>query len=134
MQSVHRFVVVLFLLTLLVSVSSMADSFGIDSNTTVQAFQDNGFIVGLGKMQTVDAIGLYDAGITPSCFAINPSAPYMSFKVPKSPGQTSDNTISDSPIDPENRGLWLDYHTRPDEAYVYIGTTPPECDYFSYCG
>ena len=134
MQSVHRFVMIIFSLTILVSVSGMADNFGIDTNTTVQAFQDNGFLVGLGKMQTVDAIGLYDAGITPSCYAINPSAPYMSFKVPKAPGQISNNTISDSPINPENKGLWLDYHTRSDEAFVYIGTTPPECDYFSYCG
>lgn len=116
------------------SFSCMADITGIDENTTIQAFQENGFEIGLGKMQTVDAIGLYDAGITPSCYAINPSAPYMSFKVPKAPGQTSNNTISDSPINPDNKGLWLDYHTRPDEAFVYIGTTPPECDYFSYCG
>ncbi|PWR71887.1 hypothetical protein DLD82_12770 [Methanospirillum stamsii] len=124
---------ILLFLTLF-SVSGLTDNSGIDVNTTVQAFQDTGFSVGLGKMQTVDAIGLYDAGITPSCYAINPSAPYMSFKVPKAPGQTSNNTISDSPINPENKGLWLDYHTRPDEAFVYIGTTPPECDYFSYCG
>jgi len=122
-----------FFLTLVV-IPGLADQNDIDVNTTIKAFQEEGFSVGLGKMQTVDAMGLYEMGITPSCYAINPSAPYMSFKVPKAPGQTSNNTISDSPLNPENTGLWLDYHTRPDEAFVYIGTTPPECDYFSYCG
>lgn len=112
----------------------MADIAGVNKNTTIQAFQDKGFLVGEGKMQTVDAIGLYEAGITPSCYAINPSAPYMAFKVPKAPAQTTNNTISDAPLLPENKGLWLDYRLRSDEAMVYIGTTPPECDYFSYCG
>jgi hypothetical protein len=123
----------LFLLALLIP-AGMADIAGIDSNTTIQSFEDQGFVVGQGKMQTVDAIGLYDAGITPSCYAINPSAPYMAFKVPKAPDQTTSNTISDAPINPENKGLWLDFRIRPDEAFVYIGMTPPACDYFSYTG
>jgi len=28
--------------------------------------------------------------------------------------------------------LWLDYRMRPDKAIVYVGITPPECEYFSY--
>ncbi len=134
MQSLSRVISLLALLTLLFTASALADITGISENTTVRFFQEQGFQVSEGKMQTVDAIGLYDAGITPSCYAINPSAPYMSFKVPKAPGQTTNNTISDYPINHENKGLWLDFRLRPDEAFVYIGTTPPACDYFSYTG
>lgn len=134
MQCRFRVVMILLFLTVTVIVSVMADGSEIEQNITVQSFEDNGFLVGEGKLETVDSIGLYQAGITPSCYAINPSAPYMAFKVPKAPGQTSNNTISDAPLNPENKGLWLDYRLRPDEAIVYIGITPPECDYFSYCG
>jgi hypothetical protein len=116
------------------SSSVLAEISGVEKNTTIQAFQENGFLVGEGKMETVDAIALYEAGIIPSCYAINPSTPYMAFKVPKAPGQTTNNTISDAPLHPENKGLWCDFRMRPDEAFVYFGTTPPECDYFSYCG
>gem|GEM_PF-2568373 len=28
--------------------------------------------------------------------------------------------------------MWLDYRMRPDKAIVYVGITPPECEYFSY--
>jgi hypothetical protein len=127
-----RFLVIILFLTILCSTSSLADISKDEKNTTIQALSDGGFLVEEGKMQVTDAIGLYDAGITPSCYAINPSTPYMQIKLPKAPGQTSNNTISDAPINPENAGLWLDYHMRPDEAIVYIGITPPECDYFSY--
>ena len=125
-------VMVIIFLTILFGTSGLADIAGVEKNATIQAFTDEGFIVGEGKMQVTDAIGLYDAGITPSCYAINPSTPYMQIKLPKAPGQTSNNTISDAPINPGNAGLWLDYHMRPDEAIVYIGITPPACDYFSY--
>lgn len=134
MENCSKIVITLLFMAVIAVTPGIADISGVDANTTIKSFQDNGFAVGEGKMQTVDAIGLYNAGITPSCYAINPSAPYMAFKVPKAPGQTTNNTISDAPLQPENKGLWLDYHLRPDEAMVYIGITPPECDYFSYCG
>ena len=83
-------------------------------------------------METADVMGMYEAGVSPSCYGNNPTAPYMTFKVPKAPGQTSNNSLSDAPINPDNAGLWLDFHMRPDEAFVYVGITPPECEYFSY--
>jgi hypothetical protein len=75
---------------------------------------------------------MYDAGIVPSCYGNNAQAPYMCCKLPKAPGQTTNNTVSDAPIKPENKGLWADYRLRPDEAIVFIGKTPPQCSYFSY--
>lgn len=85
-------------------------------------------------MATTNPIGLYEAGIAPSCYGNNPSSPHIQFKVPKAPGQTVNNTITDASIIPEDAGLWLDYRMRPDEAIVYVGITPPECVYFSYIG
>jgi hypothetical protein len=97
------------------------------------ALEADGFTVQEGKLETFDVIGMYDAGITPSCYGNNAQAPYMTYKLPVAPGQTTKNTISDAPINPENAGLWADFRLRPDEAIVFIGKTPPECSYFSYC-
>ncbi len=120
------------LLMVLLSAPCLAENLNIDKNATTQAFMDEGFQVNEGKMETIDIMGMYDAGISSSCYGNNPSAPYMTFKVPKAPGQTCNNSLSDAPIEPDNAGLWLDFHMRPDEAFVYIGITPPECEYFSY--
>ena len=123
----------LFLVALLCS-SGLGDVGGIDTNTTIKALEEQGFQVQEGIMATTNPIALYQAGITPSCYGNNPTSPYMQFKVPKAPGQTVNNTITDAPINPEDAGLWLDYRMNPDEAIVYIGITPPECEYFSYIG
>ncbi len=132
----NRHYAVLFLLILagLFVSPGLAGEISITDNATICALSDAGFIVNVGKMETFDIIDMYNAGFTPSCYANNPSAPYMITKIPKAPGQTSNNTITDAPLIPANRGLWEDYRLRPDEAVVFIGTTPPACDYFSYCG
>jgi hypothetical protein len=101
-------------------------------NTTIQAFSDAGFQVNAGQVESFDVLGLYKAGFIASCFGNNPTNPYLTFYLPRAPGQTTNNTITDAPINPAHKGLWVDYRLRPDEAIVYIGTTPPECDYFSY--
>jgi hypothetical protein len=127
------FWIFLYLLVLMSS-SGVGDIAGIDKNTTIQVFEEEGFQVQEGQMATTNPISLYEAGIAPSCYGNNPSSPYMQFKVPKAPGQTVNNTITDAGIIPEDAGLWLDYRMRPDEAIVYVGITPPECVYFSYVG
>jgi hypothetical protein len=104
-----------------------------DIDALQAALQADGFTVQEGKLETIDVLALYNAGILPSCYGNNAQAPYMCFKLPKAPGQTTNNTISDSPIKPENAGLWADYRMRPDEAVVFIGKTPPDCSYYSYC-
>ena len=121
-------------LVVLFCTSGFGDVAGVDNNTTVKAFENQGFQVQEGIMQISNAIDLYNAGITPSCYANNPTSPYMQFKVPKAPGQIVNNTITDASINPANAGLWLDYRMNPDEAIVYVGITPPECEYFSYIG
>lgn len=95
-------------------------------------FDAEGFVVQEGKLETYDVAAMVDAGLAPSCYANNPTAPYMVYKLPKGPGQTVNNTITDAPIRPENRGLWVDNRLRQDEVLVLFGETPPACAYFSY--
>lgn len=104
-----------------------------DTGAFQTALEADGITVQEGKLETFDAIGMFDAGITPSCYGNNAQAPYMTYKLPLAPGQTTQNTVSDAPIKPGNEGLWADFRLRPDEAVVFIGRTPPECSYFSYC-
>lgn len=103
-----------------------------DVDPFLSALAEDGFTVQEGKLETFNVIDMYNAGIIPSCYGNNAQAPYMVYKLPESPGQTAPNTISDAPLKPENKGLWGDYRLRRDEAIVYIGPTPPECDYLSY--
>ncbi len=97
-----------------------------------QALEDDGLIVQEGKPETFDVLGMYDAGITPSCRGNNAQAPYMSHKLPMAPLQRAPSILADAPIKPENRGLRVDYRLRPDEGVVFIGKAPPACVYFSY--
>jgi hypothetical protein len=96
------------------------------------AVEADNFIVQEGKFEVFPILDMFDAGIIPSCYGNNPSTPYMVYKLPKAPGQTVPNTVTDAPINPEDAGLWMDYRLRPDEALVFIGSTPPDLDYFSY--
>ena len=104
-----------------------------DVDTFREALEADGFTVQEGKLETFDVIAMYGAGLVPSCYGNNAQAPYMCYKLPKAPGQTTNNTISDSPIKPETRLMGRTLACGPDEAIVFIGKTPPECSYFSYC-
>jgi len=84
------------------STSGFRDVAGIDNNATITAFEEQGFEVQEGFLATTNPIGLFEAGITPSWYGNNPTSPYMQFKVPKAPGQTVNNTISDAPINPQD--------------------------------
>ena len=74
---------------------------------------------------------MYDAGIIPGCFGNNPSTPYLAYKLPPYPGLVEGGRITDALINPANEGLWEDYFMEPDEAIVFVGSTPPEVKYFS---
>ena len=93
-----------------------------------------GFIVQPGKMEPVDIFRMYLAGITPSCYGNNPSTPYLTAKLPMGPNQPQPNftLITDSWINPANKGLWSEQMLLPTEAIVLVGLTPPEMKYFSY--
>lgn len=104
-----------------------------DINVFRAGLERDGFIVQEGKLELFDIIRMKDAGLVPSCLGNNASTPYMGHKLPIAPGQTIPNHISDTPINPANKGLWLDWRLRPDEAIVLVGRTPPAASYFSYC-
>ncbi|MBN1289715.1 MAG: hypothetical protein JXA49_08780, partial [Actinobacteria bacterium] len=96
------------------------------------ALEKDGFTVQEGKLEVLDITKMADMGLVPSCWANNPSTPYLVYKLPPAPGQTARNNVSDAPINPQNKGLWEDWKLRQDEAIIYIGKTPPPCDYYSY--
>ena len=98
----------------------------------IAALEKEGFTVQQGKLEKFDVLAMYDAHIIPGCFGNNPSTPYLTYKMPSYPGLVQGGRVSDAPINPANKGLWLDYFMEPDEAIVYVGSTPPEVKYFSY--
>jgi hypothetical protein len=105
-----------------------------------QALERDGFIIEKGKFKKVDLFAMCDAGLVASCFANNPAAPYLIPLVPLSPGETPpkltngkpNSLITDSPLVPEDNGLYMEYFLRPDEAIVLVGKTPPEVKYFGF--
>ncbi|HIH03951.1 MAG TPA: hypothetical protein HA263_08925 [Methanoregulaceae archaeon] len=103
-----------------------------DLSALVSAFDAAGFVVQEGKLEYYDVTGMVDAGLVPSCYAYNPSTPYMVYKLPPAPGQSVNNTLTNAPLRPENQGLWIDSRLRQDEVVVLVGETPPYCAYFSY--
>lgn len=98
----------------------------------IAALEEQGFTVQQGKLEMFDVLAMYDAGIIPSCYFFNPSSPYLTYKIPGYPGLARGGIITDAPIRPENQGLWIDYFMEPEEAIVYVGSTPPEVKYYSY--
>lgn len=98
----------------------------------ITALEREGFTVQQGKLENFDVLAMYDAGIIPSCYGNNPTTPYLAYKLPSYPGLVQGGRVSDAPVNPANKGLWLDYFMEPDEAIVYVGPTPPEVKYFSY--
>jgi hypothetical protein len=98
----------------------------------VAALEKEGFTVQQGKFENFNVLAMYDAGIIPSCFGNNPTTPYLTYKLPAYPGLVWGGRVTDAILNPENKGLWVDYFMNPDEAIVFVGTTPPESKYFSY--
>ncbi len=90
------------------------------------ALEQAGFTVQQGEYGFADAIALCNAGVIQSCQGNNVGAPYLAYKLPPAPGQTTPNLFADA------RGLAFIYHLRADEAILQIGWTPPEAAYFSY--
>jgi hypothetical protein len=87
------------------------------------ALEANGYSVNSGQMTPVDTIvDLLDSGVGDSANGNNVGQPYKVLMVPISPlGEEN----------PFERGLTI-FRLRPDEAVVYLGPTPPQCDYFSF--
>src|SRR5512138_1857031 len=100
---------------LLSAAIAVADSGNITNLNSI--LEKDGFIVQEGKFGYLDIIGLYEAGLAPSCFGNNPSTPYMVYFLPPPPGEKA---ISENPNDADtldNKTL-LGYRLRPDEALL----------------
>jgi hypothetical protein len=99
-------------------------SYGYDRAASFRAnLEADGFIVNSGQMTPIDPIvDLLDSGIGDSANGNNAGQPYKVLMVPISPS---------SEEHPLERGLTI-FRLRPDEAVVYLGPTPPPCDYFSF--
>jgi hypothetical protein len=95
-----------------------------------------GFVVQDGLMDFPHVIEMCCQCQLPSCFANNPSSPYGLAILPPAPDQ--------SPSVPNPYSEWFTedgvypagwswfWRLRPDEAVVFIGTTPPEMKYFGF--
>jgi len=97
------------------------------------ALEKEGFIVQEGVLSSVDLIDLYNKGLIDSCNANNANNPYLAYMLPTTPGQSLKEMGTDAPINPAHKDLWFVNRYRQDETLIYIGKTPPSCDYFSFC-
>jgi len=108
-----------------------------DINAFRSALERDGFIVQEGNIGVLDVLGLFEAGYLDSCYGNNPSTPYMICWMPAAPGETIDTaeSIEIGKAVGNNfliEGLQTDFKLRPDEAVVFVGSTPPAAAYFSY--
>lgn len=85
----------------------------------VATLEAGGFEVREGHLETVSSIEvLNDWQFMDSCAGNNAGQPYKRFVVPPHRGQDVEADLM--------------LRLRPDEAVVYVGRTPPQCDYFSF--
>ena len=93
-----------------------------------------GFTVQEGLVDFPDIVGMCCQCQLPSCFANNPASPYGIFVLPPSPNQPSDvpNPYSEWFSETYPEGWSWFWRMRADEAVIFLGTTPPEMDYFGF--
>lgn len=77
-----------------------------------------------GRFEAVDLSMCCEMGR--SCSGNNPSSPYLSFYLPRGPGQTAPN------FDEASDGTSPGFRMRQDEAVVLVGRTPPDVRYFGF--
>jgi hypothetical protein len=93
------------------------------------------FTVQEGKLGLFPLVDLYDAGYIKSCWANDPTKPYLVTWLPPAPNERVDaSKFRLAQILGYGDGLTNVYHMRPDEAIILIGKTPPECKYFGFSG
>lgn len=84
------------------------------------ALSQKNYTIRQGAINLLNAIELYVAGYQSDCNGNNANYPYLMTQTPPCPDVTSVSSIP------------LFYTMRPDEAFVLIGRTPPQCTYYSY--
>lgn len=94
-------------------------------STLIKSLENDGFEVQQGRIINLEFLSLVNVGLITNANGNNAGNPYKTFIFPPVPSQST-HPFSDingwSPL----------YRLRPDEALIYVGSTPPECAYFSY--
>ncbi len=95
-----------------------------------------GFIVQDGLMDFPPVVQWCCQCKVPSCYANNPSSPYGIVVLPPAPNQSTTVPNPYSEWFEEDgtypAGFSMFWRMRPDEAVVFIGTTPPAMKYFGF--
>ncbi|MBN1351286.1 T9SS type A sorting domain-containing protein [candidate division KSB1 bacterium] len=91
-----------------------------EAKNLADALSQQNYIIRQGAVNLVNAIELYVAGYQADCNGNNANYPYLMMQTPPCP---------EVPYAPS---IPMFYTMRPDEAFVLIGKTPPECTYYSY--
>ena len=98
-----------------------------------QTLEKDGFTVQQGRIGYLDLIKLYDLGVLPSAYGNNPTTKYLTYFVPPAPGRKVPELFSKITValgmSQDTSAFW---NLGPNEAIVFVGRTPPECQYFSY--
>jgi len=98
------------------------------------ALERDGFVVGQGAAAMFPLIEAYEAGLIKACWGNDPTKPYLVCLVPPAPGEQVPSYKFKVGEFLGLKGLTILSRIRPDEALVFVGRTPPECKYYSYCG
>jgi len=98
------------------------------------ALQRDGFVVQEGAAAMFPLIEAYEAGLIKACWGNDPTKPYLVCLVPPAPGEQVPSYKFKVGEFLGLKGVTILFHMRPDEALVFVGRTPPECDYYGYCG
>jgi hypothetical protein len=98
------------------------------------ALERDGFVVGQGASALFPVIEAYEAGLIKQCWGNDPTKPYLVCLVPPAPGEQVPSYKFKIGEFLGLKGVTILFRMRPDEALVFVGRTPPECKYYSYCG
>jgi hypothetical protein len=93
------------------------------------------FTVQEGKLGLFPFVDLYQAGFIKSCWANDPTKPYLVTWLPPAPNESVDPAkLKIAQYLGYGDNLTTSYRLGPDEAIVLIGRTPPECKYYGFTG
>ena len=98
------------------------------------ALERDGFVVQQGAAAMFPLIEAYEAGLIKACWGNDPTKPYLVCLLPPSPGEQVPSYKFKVGEFLGLKGVTILCRIRPDEALVFVGRTPPECDYYSYSG
>ena len=90
----------------------------------IDLLQEAGLITQQGEVVKANIFQNVNNSIFPNCFDNNADAQYVVTNVPPPAGNTNLPPI-------EQPGPSALFRLRPDEAVILLGTTPPQCEYYS---